>query len=117
MNLNLKGYKRNFQNMLMGELIIHKGRRLTESETRKLVNYAIEQGYELLSEVPDEIADSICDTDNPKEEFEKYDDTPDFVVLSEVERAIRNVSNYWKYNFNADELIADIKEELGYEDV
>lgn len=115
MDLNLKGYKNNCANMLMGDLIIHKGRRMTESETRKLVNYSIEQGYKLLSEVPDEIADRICDTKNPHGEFEQYDDTPDFIVLSEMERAIRKVSNYWNYDFDADSLIADIKEELGYE--
>lgn len=113
MNLDLKGYKNNCHNMLMGDLIIHKGRRLTESETRKLVNYGIEKGYRLLSEIPDEVADRICDTDNPQEEFEKYDDTPDFIAFAEIESAIRKVSNFWMYNIDADSLIADIKEELG----
>lgn len=115
MGFNLKGYKNYCKNMLMGDFIIFKGRRMTESETRKLVNYSIEQGYKLLSEVPDEIADRICDTKNRHEEFDQYDDTPDFIVLPEIERAIRKVSNYWNYNFDADSLIADIREELGYE--
>lgn len=115
MGFNLKGYKNDYKNRLMGDCIIYKGRRMTERETRKLVNYSIEHGYKLLSEVPDEIAARICDIKNRHEEFKQYDDTPDFIALPEIERVIRKVSRYWCYDFDADSLIADIKEELGYE--
>lgn len=47
MDINLKGYKDNCGHQLMGDLIIHNGRRMTERETRMAVNWGIENGYNL----------------------------------------------------------------------
>ena len=69
MNVDLKGFKHNCEHQPMGDIIIHNNRRMSESDTRKLVNYAIEQGYEALDDVPDEVADKICDAYN--KDFEK----------------------------------------------
>lgn len=116
MDLNLKGYKRNCYEKLMGDLIRHRGRLMTERETRILVNLSIEKGYELLSEVPEEIADKICDENTPYEEFEKYDDTPIFITLQEIERVIKRVSCFHYYDFDPVFLFRHIKQELGYEE-
>lgn len=114
MNLNLKGFKSNCHNKLMGGLIIHKGRHLPERETRILVNLGIEKGYELLSEIPDELADDICKADN-YDKYDEYDDTPIFITLSDVESAVRRVAGYACYHLDAEEFVKDVKTELGYE--
>lgn len=43
MDGKLKGFKSNCGHTQMGDLAIHRGRRMTESETRMAVNYGIEQ--------------------------------------------------------------------------
>lgn len=116
MNLNIKGFKRNCYHKLMGGLIRHKGRLMTERETRILVNIAIEKGYETLADIPDDLANKICDENTSYKEYEKYDDTPIFVSLSEFERIIKRVVNYHYYDFDPETLIQDIRYELGYEE-
>lgn len=115
MNMNLKGFKANCHDNLMGDLIIHKGRCMTERETRILVNLGIEKGYETLKDVPDELADEICDPDN-YEKFSSYDDTPIFVSMSDLESAIRRVAGYAYYSIDGDEFVNDVKAELGYDE-
>lgn len=118
MNMNLKGFKANCHNKLMGGLIIHHERHMTERETRILVNLGIEKGYKTLHDVPDELADEICNPDTPFEKFESYDDTPIFVTLNDLESAIRRVVGYaYYYRIDADEFVSDVKSELGYEKV
>ena len=110
MDLDLKGYKANCGEKLMGDLIIHTGRKMTESETRIVVNYGIKNGIKYLSEFPDEIADKICDPQN--NEFEEYDDTPEFVSLPKLERVINRVyDRRWRWE-SAQDLFDDIKEIL-----
>lgn len=114
--MNLKGFKANCHNSLMGGLIIHKGRHMTERETRILVNLGIERGYETLQDVPDEMADEICDPETPFEKFNTYDDTPIFVSLPVLKKTIRRVAGYACYHVDADELVNDVLIELGYEE-
>lgn len=113
MNLCLNGFKNNCHHKLMGDLIIHKNRHLTERETRILVNVSIEKGYESLSDVPDEIADKICNPDTPYEEFKEYDDTPEFIAFPELKKAIHSLSGYANYDFDAERLLDDLCDELG----
>ena len=113
MNLDFKGFKAHCHNRLMGGIIIHNNRHMTERETRILVNLAIEKGYKTLHDVPDEMLDEICNPETPYEKYEAYDDTPDFITIRDVKNAIRKASNFWYYDFDSDTLIADIKEELG----
>lgn len=95
----------------MGDLIIHKGRRMSERDTRVLVNYAIELGYETIKDVPDEIADKCCDAYN--KELDKYDDAPDFYTLDEIESALRRVhDDYYRPNWEVEDIMDKLKEEL-----
>ena len=110
MNVDLKGFKRNCGNRLMGDFIIHKGRRMSERDTRVLVNYAIEQGYENIADVPDEIADMCCDASN--HELDKYDDAPDFYTLEEIEHALNRIHNNYYVDWDADDIMDKLKEEL-----
>lgn len=112
MNLDFKGYHNNCKDSLMGDLIIHKGRRLTERETRILVNYAIEQGWETTADVPDCVVDEICDpyVFNPK--WDKYDDTPDFYTLDELKNALNAIHRSWRDDWEPDELFDRISEQL-----
>lgn len=110
MNVNLKGFKKNCGNILMGDFLIHRGRHLSERDTRVLVNYAIELGYKTIADVPDEIVDKCCDPFNL--ELNKYNDTPNFYTLDEIESAIKQIS-YKKYvNWDADDIIQKLREEL-----
>lgn len=114
MDICLGGFKENCGQGLTGDLIIHKNRRMTESETRMAVNYGIEKGYRNASEIPDEIVDKICDPNN--HEFEKYDDTPDFVTLPRLETVLRNIlTENWRYGFSneqIEDLINEITDEV-----
>lgn len=109
MNVDLKGFKRNCGNQLMGDFIIHKGRHMSERDTRVFVNYAIEQGYETMKDVPDEIADKCCDASN--HELDKYNDAPDFYTLEEIEYAIRRIA-VSHYDWDAEAFINKLRDEL-----
>lgn len=109
MNVDIKGFKRNCGHKPMGDFLIHRGRHMSESDTRKLVNYAIEQGYETTADIPDEVADKVCDAFN--KDFEKYDDTPDFWTMEEIESAVR-WAIYKNYDWDADDFINRLKDEL-----
>lgn len=95
MDINLKGFKANCGHTQMGDLAIHRGRRMTESETRMAVNYGIEQGYELASQIPDEVLDAICDPRNS--DYAKYDDTPRFLTLEALSDILRDIAGYRGY--------------------
>ena len=82
---------------------------MSERDTRVLVNYAIEQGYETLRDVPDEIADKCCDASN--HELDEYNDAPDFYTLEEIESAIRRI-DVPHYDWDAEEFINKLKEKL-----
>lgn len=113
MDINLKGFKTNCGDSLMGDLIIYKGRRMTESETRKAVNYGIEQGYELASQIPDEVVDAICDTNSYDIKYDKYDDTPEFITLSTLKYVLREIQGWHDtIDITTDELIKEIEEKL-----
>lgn len=110
MNVDLKGFKRNCGGQLMGDFIIHKGRHMSERDTRVLVNYAIEQGYETIADVPDEIADMCCDASN--HELDKYDDSPDFYTLEEIEHALNRIQNCHDVYWDADDIMDKLRDEL-----
>lgn len=111
MDIDLEGFHSQCKYQLMGGLIIHKGRCMTERETRVAVNYGIAMGYKSASEIPTERIDEICDTHGNAEWMERFDDTPDFISMPELEQIIRKISNFWYNNFDADDLIRQIKEE------
>lgn len=108
MNVDLKGFKRNCGHQIMGDFIFHK--LMFERDTRVLVNYAIEQGYETIKDVPDEIADKCCDASN--HELDKYNDTPDFYTLEEIESALNRVHNNYCVDWDVDDIMNKLKEEL-----
>ena len=110
MNVDLKGFKRNCGHQLMGDFIIHRGRHMSERDTRVLVNYAIEQGYKTTADVPDEIADKCCDAFN--HELDKYNDAPDFYTLDEIAATLRKVQRCYDVDWNADDIIDKLREEL-----
>lgn len=111
MDINLKGFKSNCGHAQMGDLAIHRSRRMTESETRMAVNYGIEQGYELASQIPDEVVDAICDPHNS--DYEKYDDTPRFLTLETLSDILRDIAGYRGcLEITTDELLNKIEERL-----
>lgn len=111
MDINLKGFKSNCSHTQMGDLAIHRGRRMTESETRMAVNYGLGQGYELASQIPDEVMDAICDPHNS--DFAKYDDTPRFLTLATLGDILRDIAGYRGYlEITTDELITQIEERI-----
>lgn len=109
MDISLKGFKDNCGHQLMGDLIIHNGRRMTECETRMAVNWGIENGYELASEMPDEVVDAICDPQTC--DYDKYDDTPDFFTLETLRPILREIQGWHNtIDMTADELIQAIED-------
>ena len=116
MNIDLKGFHSQCKNQLMGGLIIHNDRCMTERETRIAVNYGIAMGYKLASEIPTEKIDEICNSHGNEPWMDQFDDTPEFVALPELERVIRKIADrYWRNNFDAEDLIVQIKEEFDIE--
>lgn len=112
MDIDLKGFKENWGDKPMGDLIIHKNHRMTESETRMAVNWGIANGYKLASELPDKVIDTICD---PTEyhAYAEYDDTPEFFSLESLRSILHQVSPCgYIYEQTPDELIEKIKEIL-----
>ena len=87
----------------MGDFIIHRGRHMSERDTRVLVN-------ETIKDVPDEIADKCCDASN--HELDKYDDSPDFYTLEEIESALRRVHNNYYVDWDVDDIMNKLREEL-----
>ena len=112
MDVDLNGFHSQCKDQLMGGLIIHNGRCMTERETRVAVNYGIDRGYKFASEIPDEIVDEICNCHGNAEWMDQYDDTPDFVSIPVLERIIHRLAGYWHNDFDPDDLIRQIKEEL-----
>lgn len=111
MDINLKGFKENCGDQLMGDLAIHNGRRMTERETRMAVNYGIEQGYDTASQIPKEVLDAICDPRNY--DYEKYDDTPDFFTLETLRPILREIQGWHDtIDMTADELIQAIEDKF-----
>lgn len=111
MDVNIKGFKANCGDGPMGDLIIHRGRRMTEAETRMAVNWGIEQGYELSSQLPDEVVDAICDPNNS--DYVKYDDTPRFFTLETLGPILSEIAGYRDYiEMTVEELITKIDERL-----
>lgn len=111
MDVNLHVFKANCGNTTMGGLAIHRGRRMTESETRMAVNYGIETGIELGSQIPDEVLDAICDPYNS--DYVKYDDTPHFFTLATLSGILSEIAGYRGYlEMTVDELITKIAERI-----
>lgn len=110
MDIDLKGFKANCGDSLMSDFIIHKGRRMTERETRMAVNWGIENGYELASQIPDEVVDAICDPNSYDSKYDKYDDTPDFFTLETLRPILREIQGWHDtIDMTADELIKEIE--------
>lgn len=111
MDIDLKGFKDFYGDECMGGLIIHKGRVMAEHETRMAINWGIENGYELASQLPDEVVDSICDPCNS--DYEKFDDTPRFFTLESLRPILHEIAGYRGYlEMTVDELITKIEERL-----
>lgn len=108
MDVYLKGYKANCGDGPMGDFLIHKNRRMTESETRMAVNWGIENGYKYASDLPDDVLDDIC---NPLDrDYEDYDDTPDFFTLETLRHILREIQGWHDtIDMTADELIKEIE--------
>lgn len=111
MDINIRGYKANCGDGAMGDIILHKGHRMTESETRMAVNWGIENGYELASELPDDVVDAICDPFN--DDYERYDDTPHFFTIATLRPILREIAGYRGYiEMTVDELLSEIEENI-----
>lgn len=110
MDIDLKGYKANCGDMPMGDLIIHNGHRMTESETRMAVNWGIAHGYKSASELPDEVIDKICDP--YCKDFTEYDDTPRFVSMEMLRSTLQRIQNCYNVDWNADDIMDKIEAEL-----
>lgn len=111
MDVNIKGFKANCNDGPMGDFIMHKGHRMTESETRMAVNWGIENGYELASQLPDVVVDAICDPHNS--DYEKYDDTPYFFTIESLRPILREIAGYRGYlEMTVDELLTQIEERI-----
>lgn len=89
------------------EYLIHRGRCLTDSEFRTLVNYGLANGYETPDTIPTWVVDAICDTTN--REFDKYEDKETRLVSEQrVERLLR----CYKGEELTDDIINDIIDNL-----
>lgn len=110
MDIDLKGYKANCGDMPMGDLIIHKGHRMTESETRMAVNWGIANGYKLATELPDEVIDKICDP--YCKDYTQYDDTPQFVSMDMLRSTLQRIQNCYNVDWDADDLMDKIEAKL-----
>lgn len=109
MDINLKGFKANCGNLLMGDLAIHNGRRMTESETRMAVNWGIKNGFETASMIPSEILDAICEP--YCHDYDEYDDTPDFFTLETLHPILQEIQGWHEtIDMTADELIQAIED-------
>lgn len=112
MDIDLKGFKLNCGESLMGDFAIHNRHRMTESETRMAVNWGIEHGCETASQIPKDVLDAICDPFN--HEYEKYDDTPHFFTLDSLAAILHEIQGWHDtIDMTADELISEIIERLG----
>lgn len=111
MNIDLEGYHDHCKDKLMGDFFSHRGTYLSERTTRVLVNYCLEKGIETLNSIPDELADEVCSTitDN---KWDKYDDTPDFISFPTLEKTLRRIANCYAIDFDPDELMNLIKNEM-----
>lgn len=96
--------------MPMGDLIIHKGHRMTESETRMAVNWGIANGYKTTSELPDEVMDKICDP--YCKDYTEHNDTPRFVSMEKLRRTLCIIQNCYNVDWDADDIMDKIEEEL-----
>lgn len=113
MKIDLEGFKRNcFDRYPVDGLIIVDGRAMTDSETRILVNYGIEKGYETADQVPDEIVKEICDTHGGAEWMRDYDDTPTYITLPYLERILKKLSGFYYNDWDGDDIYRQIVEEL-----
>lgn len=110
MDVNLNGFKRNCADEQMGDFFIHRERRMTEYETRIAVNWGILHGIELMSQLPDNVLDEICD---PKcDKYNRYDDTPEFFTLRTLRSFLEEIAHRNYIGMTVDELIEKIEEKL-----
>lgn len=62
---NLAGLKRNWRRKNLSGFFTHRGRNLSDSEVRKLVEYGLKKGYRTEAEFSDEEVDRVLyETDN-----------------------------------------------------
>lgn len=112
MNLDLQGCL-NFNEFTPIDFIIHKDRCMTDWEARTLINYGIENGKKYLSEIPDEVADAICEIGN--DTYKKYEpkEVLHFVAQEYVEEVIKRVLG-WHIDCESDreEIFDDIMNAL-----
>lgn len=85
----------------------HKGRPLTDMETRIILSYGLDNGCKTLLDIPNDVVEGIISRD---EQYNRYIpcDLPNFVSDSRV----RGILNCYYGKVLTEELIDDIIEEL-----
>lgn len=90
------------------DYILHRGRTMTDNEARTLINYGLAKGFKYLSEIPDEVADAVCEPgNNLYKEFEP-EEQPNYVS----EKHIREVLEYFSGKELDENVINEIIDEL-----
>lgn len=112
MDMNLKGFKHYHGETLMGGVISYNNRLLCEHESRILVNYGIAEGYEKLSDIPEEVVREVCEKHGHAEWMKKYDDTPEFISMDKLKGILMMLSGCWYNNFDGEDIYKQIEEEL-----
>lgn len=86
------------------DFILHRGRAMVDDEARTVINYGLAHGLKYISEVPDEVADAVCEPGNTKYAEYEPKESPRYVS----ERRIREVLE----SFSGEELIDDVIEQI-----
>lgn len=74
------------------DFVIHRGRTMTDIEARTVINYGLANGLKSLSEIPDEVADAVCEHGNNKyKEFEP-EEQPNYVSESHIREVLEAYS-------------------------
>lgn len=92
MDMNLQGCLDAYEYRPI-DFILHKGRYMTDREARTIINYGIANGMKYVSEIPDDVADEICDIGNIA--YKEYEPDPilHFVAEEHVEDVVKRVLN------------------------
>ena len=112
MDMNLQGCL-DYKEYTPIDFILHKGRCMTDWEARTLINYGIANGMKYLSEIPDEVADAICETGNNTYKEYEPKEVLHFVAQEHVEEVIKRVLG-WHIDDESDrdEIFDDIMNAL-----
>lgn len=107
MDLDLKGCLK-FNAYRPIDFIIHNNRCMTDWEARTVINYGIAKGHKLISEVPDEVADAVCEIGN--DTYKEYE--PEESLYFIAEKRVREILESRKGEVIDEDLIEEIIESL-----